>query len=88
MFYSEVWTPKSRRMLNGLLQKHKKSGVILISGDVHYGGYFAMKCKGHFGYEMPEITTSGLTHTLDTHVYRATDCVQALTNDFYFVRAD
>jgi hypothetical protein len=49
----------------GLIEKHKRSGVIILSGDVHFTQYYTSMCKSQFGYPLTEITSSGLSHHLD-----------------------
>jgi hypothetical protein len=49
------------RLMN-LIQKHKKSGVIFLSGDVHFGQMYTSKCASLTGYVIPEMCSSGLTH--------------------------
>jgi len=50
------------RLLN-ILTDLQKSGVVFISGDVHYGLMTQSPCSALTGYIIPEITTSGMTHT-------------------------
>ena len=47
-----------------MIRKHKKSGVILLSGDVHYANQYHTPCETLTGYLIPEYTSSGMTHNL------------------------
>ncbi len=49
-----------------LINKHEKSGVILLSGDVHFAQFYDTKCKSLTGYNVPELTTSGMSHHVDS----------------------
>ena len=40
----EVWSPKDRERFVNLLHKNKKSGVLLISGDIHCGQLMKTYC--------------------------------------------
>jgi hypothetical protein len=46
-----------------VIAKHKKSGVILLSGDVHFAQFYKAPCTNNLGYRLWEMTSSGLTHT-------------------------
>lgn len=56
---AEKWHKKSRLRLWKLLDKYP--GVLLLSGDVHYGELLRIPCSKHVVYEM---TSSGLTHSV------------------------
>eukprot|EP01114_Cavostelium_apophysatum_P010594 TRINITY_DN2450_c0_g1_i1.p1 TRINITY_DN2450_c0_g1~~TRINITY_DN2450_c0_g1_i1.p1 ORF type:complete len:444 (+),score=54.98 TRINITY_DN2450_c0_g1_i1:77-1408(+) len=60
----EKWSnfPKSRAKLFQTLKDNKTPGVVLLSGDIHYGEILKTTCVGtkHPLYEM---TSSGLTHS-------------------------
>ncbi|OMJ69723.1 hypothetical protein SteCoe_32488 [Stentor coeruleus] len=58
---AEKWHEKSRLRLWGLLDKYP--GVLLLTGDVHYGELLRIPCSKHIVYE---ITSSGLTHSVFT----------------------
>jgi len=64
----EHWYASNRDRLFALIRKYKTSGVILLSGDVHYAEILKYPCKEHIGYELYEFTSSGLTHHVSTHV--------------------
>jgi hypothetical protein len=38
----------------------------LLSGDVHFAQFYETKCKSLTGYNVPELTTSGMTHHVDS----------------------
>jgi hypothetical protein len=52
----------SKQKVFELITKHQKSGVILLSGDVHFTQFYHTNCKSLTGYNVPEVTTSGLSH--------------------------
>ncbi|KAL4455388.1 hypothetical protein ABPG74_012540 [Tetrahymena malaccensis] len=60
----EKWYPDSRNRLFDLIQKHKDhQRVILISGDIHLAEILVEpNSVSRFGYNIIEITSSGLTH--------------------------
>ena len=64
----EHWYAANRDRLFELIRNYKTSGVILISGDVHFAEILKYPCKEHVGYEIFEFTSSGLTHHVSTHV--------------------
>jgi alkaline phosphatase D len=57
----ESWAnfPKDRERLFALIKKHKVNGVLIISGDTHWGEVSKVSLKG--GYPLWEVTSSGLT---------------------------
>lgn len=57
----EAWAnfPADRERLLGLLKKHKINGVLIISGDTHWGELSML--KGALDYPLWEVTSSGLT---------------------------
>ena len=61
--FSEAWFPESRIRLFKLIEKTKKEGIILLTGDIHNGQILKTPCviKG-IGYDLYEITSSGLGH--------------------------
>jgi len=60
---SEAFNYKNKRLLFDLLDKHRKSGVLVLSGDVHFTQLYSTKCLAHFGgYKLYELTSSGLSH--------------------------
>ncbi len=44
-FLTECWIPQSRVRLFNLLEKYNKSGVILLTGDIHNGQILRTPCK-------------------------------------------
>lgn len=59
----EFWYIKDRDRLVSLIGKMKRSGVIILSGDVHYGQILKTKCiHPDIGYPLYEHTSSGLSH--------------------------
>ncbi|KAL4503086.1 hypothetical protein ABPG72_014315 [Tetrahymena utriculariae] len=60
----EKWYPDSRNRLFDLIQKNKDhQRVILISGDIHLAEILVEpNSVSRFGYNIIEITSSGLTH--------------------------
>jgi len=60
--FTETWYDSSREKLLGLIRKHKVSGVILLSGDVHFAEILTHPCPERVGYpNFYEFTSSGLT---------------------------
>lgn len=57
----ESWAnfPEDRKRLFSLIKKHKVNGVIIISGDTHWGEI--SKVSSEVDYPLWEITSSGLT---------------------------
>ena len=61
----EHWFYESKERLYDLMNKHKVNGVVLMSGDVHTGEIMRNPCsKLRTGYDLYEITSSGITHTI------------------------
>ncbi len=60
----EKWNdyPKSKARLYELFEKYRPSGLILISGDVHYGEILEHKLENS-DLIIREITSSGMTHS-------------------------
>ena len=55
------WSDKKRLM--ALLRKHKKSGVIFLTGDIHHAIILQSPCASFSnGYAIPEFTSSGMSH--------------------------
>lgn len=65
------WSPieclswQNKKHLINLIRKYEKSGVIFISGDVHFSQLYSMKCQSLTGFDIPELTSSGMTHNTD-----------------------
>jgi len=66
--FPEHWFDKSRQRLLDLIQKYKVSGVILLSGDVHYAEIMKHPCPQRVGYNLYEFTSSGLTHYISEYI--------------------
>lgn len=67
----ECWNllPASRARLLDTITKSRAQGVVLVSGDVHFGEMMAATCTcadSDSTYSIPEITSSGLTHSWGT----------------------
>jgi alkaline phosphatase D len=77
------WYLNSRQRLFDLIKKHKKSGVLLISGDVHYSEIMKYPCRERIGYDLHEITSSGLTHHVADVVPSAGEFINSMFPDTY-----
>ncbi len=65
-FTTEAWKWKNKEPLFEFIRKHKKSGVVLLSGDVHFAQFYHTNCKSLTGYDLTDLTTSGLTHHVNS----------------------
>ncbi|XP_010530255.1 PREDICTED: uncharacterized protein LOC104806865 [Tarenaya hassleriana] len=65
LFYMESWGrfPKERQRLFHLIADTKRSGVIFISGDVHFGEITRYDCG--VGYPLHDVTSSGLVQSVE-----------------------
>ena len=64
-FIPETWFYESREKLYDLINKYRVNGVVFMSGDVHIGEIMRNPCsKPRIGYDLYEITSSGITHTV------------------------
>eukprot|EP01017_Pseudomicrothorax_dubius_P021999 TRINITY_DN2367_c0_g1_i6.p1 TRINITY_DN2367_c0_g1~~TRINITY_DN2367_c0_g1_i6.p1 ORF type:complete len:396 (-),score=30.63 TRINITY_DN2367_c0_g1_i6:276-1364(-) len=64
-YIPETVSPEDRDRLYSIINNHNVSGVILLSGDVHFGEILKLPCSRHrIGYELYEITSSGMTHSV------------------------
>lgn len=62
-FVMEAWYVNSRNRLFDLIGKLKKSGVVLLSGDIHAAEILKTFCVvPEIGYNLYEFTSSGLSH--------------------------
>lgn len=66
--FPEHWYEASRARLINLIRKYQLSGVILLSGDVHYSEIMRHPCPERVGYNLYEFTSSGLTHFISDYV--------------------
>jgi len=56
------WQDKKR--MYDIVRRTRKSGVVFVTGDVHYGLMVESPCKAVTGgYIIPEVISSGMTHT-------------------------
>jgi len=62
----ESWTnvPHEQQKMIDLIKKTKASGVVFISGDVHWGELSKMENEG--GYPIYDVTSSGITEVWDS----------------------
>lgn len=70
-------------MLFDLINKYQKSGIVLLSGDVHYSQFYHTNCESLTGYNIPEMTSSGLTHHANTFFKVADKCSDRTTPLFW-----
>ena len=55
-----------------MIKRHRKSGVLILSGDVHWAQLFQAGCSSYpGGYLMSEVCSSGMTHVLSDSSYKA-----------------
>lgn len=64
----EVWPKQELERLITIVKRNKKSGVMILSGDVHHAQFLSSNCD-IFGYPLLELSTSGLTHTCDKNIF-------------------
>lgn len=62
--YPEAWYHASTERLFSVIRKYQKSGVILMSGDVHFAEILKYPCPQKVGYNLYELVSSGITHYL------------------------
>eukprot|EP00352_Strombidinopsis_acuminata_P001820 CAMPEP_0176385718 /NCGR_PEP_ID=MMETSP0126-20121128/35372_1 /TAXON_ID=141414 ORGANISM="Strombidinopsis acuminatum, Strain SPMC142" /NCGR_SAMPLE_ID=MMETSP0126 /ASSEMBLY_ACC=CAM_ASM_000229 /LENGTH=159 /DNA_ID=CAMNT_0017752243 /DNA_START=295 /DNA_END=774 /DNA_ORIENTATION=- len=60
--FMESFGNRGKERLFELINKHQKSNVVLMSGDIHFSQFFATQCSSLTGYQIIELTTSGMTH--------------------------
>eukprot|EP00347_Sterkiella_histriomuscorum_P018200 403346407 len=65
-FITEAMNWKSKNDIFKLIRKHQKSGVVLLSGDVHFAQFYHTNCKSLTGYNLQELTSSGMTHHVNS----------------------
>lgn len=56
---------QDKKEIFNLLKRHELSNVLLLSGDVHFAQVYENKCISLSGQRLVEVTSSGLSHTLD-----------------------
>jgi hypothetical protein len=60
--------------------------VILISGDIHFAQFYHLNCYSILGYNLSEMTTSGLTHNAKALLKVSDVLMDAVTPHFWNVR--
>eukprot|EP01127_Copromyxa_protea_P018484 TRINITY_DN583_c0_g1_i1.p2 TRINITY_DN583_c0_g1~~TRINITY_DN583_c0_g1_i1.p2 ORF type:complete len:339 (+),score=75.18 TRINITY_DN583_c0_g1_i1:325-1341(+) len=63
-FYRETWDVQSLEKLYSLIAQSKASGIMLLTGDVHYSEILKNDCR-KFNYPIYEFTSSGMTHSVE-----------------------
>jgi hypothetical protein len=67
---TESWYYNSRKRLFDLIARTKKSGVVILSGDIHCAQLLKTFCTlPKIGYDLYEITSSGLSHYFRPSVF-------------------
>jgi len=74
----ERWFKQSKDRLIELIRKYKVSGVILLSGDVHFAEIMKYPCKERIGFDLFEFTSSGMTHYTSSHVPLVHNIINAM----------
>jgi hypothetical protein len=68
-YVEDVGQPAKTKILE-IINKYEKSGVLLLSGDVHWAQYFHAGCTSFTGgYDLHEICSSGMTHVLSNNTW-------------------
>jgi hypothetical protein len=70
LYAPESFREESREKLLNLLAKHKRSGVVFLSGDIHYTQMNQLMCPSVYGYTIPEFASSGLSHAIRHDPFR------------------
>jgi hypothetical protein len=83
-FVEEIGT-KTKSYIMSLIRKYEKSGVVFLSGDVHYSQLFSTKCASATGYEVWEVCSSGMTHTLKDSYFNFESTVECHTPTIFKV---
>lgn len=84
-FMLDSWSFEGRKRFMELLEKTEKSGVVILSGDVHFAEFLKTNCiHPRLGYHLYEITSSGLSH-FDEHMSFFIDFV--LPRDYSILNA-
>lgn len=67
-----------------MLSKYQKQNVVLMSGDVHFAQFYDTGCKSLTGMNsLPELTSSGLTHSQADYIPFAYSNMENLTPNFW-----
>lgn len=53
---------ENKGFLFELIKENQRSRVIFLSGDIHSAQFYSTRCESLTGYNVPEFTSSGLTH--------------------------
>ena len=85
--FDEKFRWESKYKLLQVLNKHRMSGVVFLSGDVHFANAYHMNCKSLTGYDIHEVTSSGMTHNNNQIFGYADILIDGFTNKFWQVRA-
>ena len=65
-FITEAMNWRAKDEFFSLIRKYKKSGVFLLSGDVHFAQFYHTNCQSLTGYNIQEVTSSGMTHHVNS----------------------
>lgn len=84
-FFTEHFEWQSKKQMLDLIRKYGKSGVVLITGDVHFAQFYHTNCESLTGYNLPELTTSGLTHHANGILSIADKMLNMVTHNFWNV---
>ncbi|CDW81812.1 UNKNOWN [Stylonychia lemnae] len=83
-FYNEQMQSENKLLLFDLIAKNQVSGVIFLSGDVHYTQIYNSNCESITGgYKMYEFVSSGMTHHANIFQYRIQDDAQFVTSQLF-----
>ena len=86
--FPEQWYIESKNKLIELIKKYKLSGVILLSGDVHYAEIMSHPCRERIGFDLHEFTSSGLTHSITNTVPIAEKIIDSIYPETYDTDVD
>ncbi len=75
----------SKHEILKIINKYEKSGVIMLSGDVHFAEIYHMNCKSISGYDIHEVTSSGMTHS-NSFFGKGAMVIESITHKFWNVR--
>lgn len=76
------WENKER--LFDIISRANKSGVILLSGDVHFSQFYKTPCTSLTnGYPLYELTSSGMTHSAWTQFHCPTPFLDFVTPNLW-----
>ena len=69
-------------MLFDLIRKHEKSNVIFLSGDVHFANRYQPACETLTAYNVPDFTSSGMTHNIGSFAGGALKFLESIMDIF------